>query len=417
MDNLAFFDQFVNRHNGPNAEERAEMLHKIGVKNLDQLIDETVPNSIRMERALNVPDALSEYAYLKDVKETASMNKVFKTYIGMGYYDTITPSVIKRNIFENPGWYTQYTPYQAEIAQGRLEALLNFQTMVSDLTGLPIANASLLDEATAAAEAMSMFFALKNKRNKKDLVSRFLVSDKVFPQTIDVLLTRAEPLGIEVVVAPVSSFQLDDQVFGVLLQYPAGDGAVEDYRSLATQANANDIYVTVVADIMSLTLLIPPGEWGADAVVGNTQRFGVPMGFGGPHAAFFAFGEKFKRSAPGRIIGVSIDSQGRTALRMAMQTREQHIRREKANSNICTSQVLLALISVFYAIYHGPKGLQRIAHRIHRLTGILATCLQEKGVQLINTSYFDTLTFRASGNAETIYQRALSQGINLRRQG
>jgi len=396
MKNLAFHDQFVDRHNGPNQEETADMLRAIGVDSLDQLIDETVPASIRMQRPLNVPDAMTEHAYLRELKQTASMNKVFHSYIGMGYYNTITPSVIRRNIFENPGWYTQYTPYQAEISQGRLEALLNFQTMVSDLTGLPIANASLLDEATAAAEAMTMFYDQKNKRNKGEAINQFLVSDKVYPQTIDVLMTRAEPLNIDVVVKPISEFNFTDKVFGMLLQYPAGDGAVEDYRALTEQANAEKVYVTVAADILSLALLTPPGEWGADAVVGNTQRFGVPMGFGGPHAAFFATKEDFKRQIPGRIIGVSVDRYGKQAFRMALQTREQHIRREKATSNICTAQALLAIMAGMYAVYHGPKGIRAIAERIHATTALLHEQLNSLGLEQRNEYFFDTLSIVAT---------------------
>jgi glycine dehydrogenase len=396
MNNLAFNDQFVNRHNGPNAEETQEMLKAVGVQSMEQLIDETVPATIRMQRELNVPEALSEYEYLEDLKQTARMNKVFKSYIGLGYYNTVTPSVIKRNIFENPGWYTQYTPYQAEISQGRLEALLNFQTMVSELTGLPIANASLLDEATAAAEAMTMFFDLKNKRNKGQAINQFLVSDKVFPQTIDVLTTRAEPLGIQVVVQSTDDFEFTDQVFGVLLQYPAGDGAIEDYRALTEKAKAADIYVGVAADILSLTMLTPPGEWGADVVVGNTQRFGVPMGFGGPHAAYFATKEDFKRQIPGRIIGVSVDRYGKQAFRMALQTREQHIRREKATSNICTAQALLAIMAGMYAAYHGPKGLRAIAERVHATTALLNQQLKSLGLEQRNAYFFDTLSIVAT---------------------
>jgi len=396
MNNLAFNDQFVDRHNGPNAEETQEMLKTIGVQSMEQLIDETVPATIRMQRELNVPDALSEYEYLEDLKQTARMNKVFKSYIGLGYYNTITPSVIKRNIFENPGWYTQYTPYQAEISQGRLEALLNFQTMVSELTGLPIANASLLDEATAAGEAMTMFYDLKNKRNKGQAINQFLVSDKVFPQTIDVLMTRAEPLGIQVIVQSTEEFDFSDQVFGLLLQYPAGDGAIEDYRALTERAKAADIYVGVAADILSLTMLTPPGEWGADVVVGNTQRFGIPMGFGGPHAAFFATKEDFKRQIPGRIIGVSVDRYGKQAFRMALQTREQHIRREKATSNICTAQALLAIMAGMYAAYHGPKGLRAIAERVHATTALLNQQLKSLGLEQRNTYFFDTLSIVAT---------------------
>ncbi len=414
MNPFAITDQFSTRHIGPNEAELQSMLDRIGVSSLDQLIDETVPSGIRMQRELNVPGALSEFEYLQLIREIGSKNKVFRSYIGQGYNDTITPSVIRRNIFENPGWYTQYTPYQAEIAQGRLEALLNFQTMVSDLTGLPIANASLLDEGTAAAEAMSMFFDQKNRRNKGEAISRFLVSDKVLPQTIDILCTRAEPLGIEVDVQPVGDFILDDSVFGMLLQYPAKDGAVEDYRALTTQANEKNIYVTVAADILSLALLTPPGEWGADAVVGNTQRFGVPMGYGGPHAAFFATKDEFKRQIPGRIIGISQDRLGNKGLRMALQTREQHIRREKATSNICTAQALLAIMAGMYAAYHGPKGVEAIARRVHGLTRTLAEHLSTLGFLQTNTHFFDTLHIQVDADLrDRIQKAALKREINL----
>lgn len=414
MSNTTFFDQFAKRHIGPNATELATMLEVIGVDSLDQLIDETVPANIRMEGQLDIPPAMTEYAYLRELKQTAALNKVYKSYIGLGYYNTITPSVILRNVFQNPGWYTQYTPYQAEIAQGRLEALLNFQTMVSDLTGLPIANASLLDEGTAAAEAMAMFYSQKNKRNKGAAINKLLVSDKVLPQTIEVLQTRANPLDIEVVVTNILNAELDDQTFGILLQYPAADGTVEDYRALAAEANDKGIYVTVAADILALTLLTPPGEWGADAVVGNTQRFGVPMGFGGPHAAYFATKEAFKRQIPGRIIGVSVDSQGDAALRMALQTREQHIRREKATSNICTAQALLAIMAGMYAVYHGPEGLQAIAKRVHASARILANNLESLGFKQTNANYFDTLTVQADAETQDkVKLVSMVEGVNF----
>ena len=392
MSSTVFFDQFANRHIGPNAEELQEMLAAIGIDNLDQLIDETVPAGIRKKDELNIPEAITEFEFLQDLKRIAAKNKVFESYIGLGYYNTITPSVILRNIFQNPGWYTQYTPYQAEIAQGRLEALLNFQTMVSDLTGLPIANASLLDEGTAAAEAMAMFYSQKNKRNRGDAINQFLVSDQVFPQTIDILRTRALPLDIEVIVGDWREFEFTEKTFGILLQYPAADGEVADYRPLVEKAKDQEIYVTVAADILSLALLTPPGEWGADAVVGNTQRFGVPMGYGGPHAAYFATKEDYKRQIPGRIIGVSVDSQGNPALRMALQTREQHIRREKATSNICTAQALLAIMAGMYAAYHGPKGVRAIAGRVHTMAQILADNLKKLGFSPIHEHFFDTLS-------------------------
>ena len=414
MKKTAFYDQFVNRHIGPNSDELQEMLQQIGVDSLDQLISETVPQRIRQSNELNLPEALTEYNYLQEISQIASKNKTYKSYIGMGYYGTITPSVIGRNIFENPGWYTQYTPYQAEISQGRLEALLNFQTMVSDLTGLPIANASLLDEATGAAEAMAMFFSIRNKRVKDNSINEFLVSDKVLPQTIDVLETRAQPLGIKVIVSDWKTFDLTEKTFGLLLQYPDKEGAVNDYRSLVEKAKNQQIYVTAAADILSLALLTPPGEWGADAVVGNTQRFGIPMGYGGPHAGYFATKEDFKRQLPGRIIGVSQDRQGNPALRMALQTREQHIRRERATSNICTAQALLAIMAGMYAAYHGSKGIKAIAERIHTFTVMLDSHLQEMGFMSQNVHYFDTLCLSVSdAEQEKIRKLALGRGINF----
>ncbi|MEM1215029.1 MAG: aminomethyl-transferring glycine dehydrogenase, partial [Bacteroidota bacterium] len=381
---------------------------------LAQLIEETVPANIRRQDEIQVPAAQTEHAYLNDLQAIAAKNKLYRSYLGLGYYGTITPAVIARNVFQNPGWYTQYTPYQAEIAQGRLEALLNFQTMVSDLTGMEIANASLLDEGTAAAEAMSLFYAQKNKRVKGDPIATFLVSDQVFPQTIAVLQSRAEPLNIEVRVQPVSEFQLDEAVFGLMLQYPAANGAVEDYRALTTEANDKNIFVTVAADLLALTLLTPPGEWGADAVVGNTQRFGVPMGYGGPHAAYFACKTDFKRLLPGRIIGVSVDQRGKPALRMALQTREQHIRREKATSNICTAQALLAIMAGMYAAYHGPRGLKAIAERVHSLAQLLAKEVREHGYELVSEHFFDTITLRADASTREAIRRAMeSEEINI----
>ncbi len=382
-------DRFVNRHLGPNKEALKDMLATIGVDSLEQLIEETVPSNIRYKKELNLPEAMSEFDYLNMLKEVAAKNKVFKSYIGLGYYPTITPPAILRNVFQNPGWYTPYTPYQAEIAQGRLEALLNFQTMVSDLTGLPIANASLLDEGTAAAEAMYMFYNNKNKRAKGDLANQILVSKKIYPQTLDVIYARAEPLDIEVVLT--DTFEITDKTFAILLQYPDLNGEVVDYKAIVEKAQANKIHTIVAADLMSLALLTPPGEWGADAVVGNTQRFGVPMGFGGPHAAYFATKDDFKRQIPGRIIGVSIDSSGDRALRMALQTREQHIRRDKATSNICTAQALLAVMASMYAVYHGPDGIKAIAGRMHMLTQILDLELQRLGYKQLNSYYFDTI--------------------------
>jgi glycine dehydrogenase len=414
MKHTTSFDQFVTRHNGVSNRDLPKMLETIGVPSLDQLIDETVPDKIRLKKEMDLPEALTEFDFLNELKRTAAKNKVYKTYIGMGYHGTITPSVILRNVFQNPGWYTQYTPYQAEISQGRLEALLNFQTMVSDLTALPIANASLLDEGTAAAEAMTMFYSQKNKRNKGEAINQFLVADTVLPQTIEVLMTRAKPLDIEVVVGNWKSFELTDKVFGMLLQYPDRTGKVEDYRALAEQANDKEVYLTVAADILSLALLTPPGEWGADAVVGNTQRFGVPMGYGGPHAAFFATREQFKRQIPGRIIGVSVDRHGQAAYRMALQTREQHIRREKATSNICTAQALLAVMASMYAVYHGPKGIKAIARRVHELAKILDQNLQALGYEQQNGHYFDTLSIKAdAGLIQAIKTEALNQETNF----
>lgn len=414
MNKTASFDQFANRHIGISETELQEMLSEIGVDSLDQLIDETVPNAIRLHEELNLPEAQTEFEYLKRLKRISAMNKPFKSFIGMGYYGTITPSVILRNVFQNPGWYTQYTPYQAEIAQGRLEALLNFQTMVSDLTGLPIANASLLDEGTAAAEAMTMFYGLKNKRNKGEAINEFLVSDKVFPQTIDILRTRAIPLDIKIVVADWKEFEITDKTFGALLQYPDSTGQIADYRALAEKLQDKEVYLTVAADLLSLALLKPPGEWGADAVVGNSQRFGIPMGYGGPHAAYFSTKEEFKRSIPGRIIGVSVDHLGNPAYRMALQTREQHIRREKATSNICTAQALLAIMAGLYAAYHGPKGIKAIAERVHTLTQILNDNLVELGYRQLNTHFFDTLNIKAGHHLEIIIKGlALEKQVNF----
>ncbi len=386
------YDNFQKRHIGINEAELELMLKAINAKSLDKLIDETIPATIRLKKKLNLPEGISENEYLRELKDTASLNKVFRTYIGQGYYGTITPSVILRNIFQNPGWYTQYTPYQAEIAQGRLEALLNFQTMLSDLTGLPIANASLLDEGTAAAEAMAMFYSIKNKRNKDEMQNEFFVDDNVFPQTLAVIKTRATPLDIKVIVGDWKNFKPSDKTFGVFLQYPCANGEVEDYGKFVKKLEAKKIYTTVAADLLSLAILTPPGEWGADAVVGNTQRFGVPMGYGGPHAAYFTCKEAYKRQIPGRIIGVSIDANNRPALRMALQTREQHIRREKATSNICTAQALLAIMAGMYTVYHGPQGIQEIAQKIYSATSLLADSLNALGYKLENKYHFDTLS-------------------------
>lgn len=384
------FSGFASRHLGPRDKDVTTMLGKIGASSLDELISQTIPSNIRLKKPLNLPDGLSEHEYLKELKRTASGNKIFRSYIGLGYYNCIIPPVIQRNVLENPGWYTAYTPYQAEIAQGRLEALLNFQTMVIDLTGLPIANASLLDEATAAAEAMILFYNARPK--SKSSAKTFFVSEKCFLQTIDVVKTRAIPLGIEVMVGNHSEPRTPDSVFGALIQYPDINGNIADYKDFVSKMHAANVFVAVATDLMALTLLTPPGEWGADVALGNSQRFGVPMGYGGPHAAFFATKEDFKRSLPGRIIGVSVDSSGNPALRMALQTREQHIRREKATSNICTAQALLAIMASMYGVYHGPRGLKAIAEKIHHLACGIAEQLAKLGIQNENKIFFDTIS-------------------------
>jgi glycine dehydrogenase len=405
--------EFQQRHNGPNESQTEEMLSAIGVNTLDELIDRTVPPGIRMNGALNLPPAMSEAEYLSHIKEISLKNKVFKNYIGQGYYDTITPSVILRNVFENPAWYTQYTPYQAEISQGRLESLLNYQTLVADLTGLPIANASLLDEATAAAEAMTMFFGLLNKDHSNPTRPKFFVDVDTFPQTKDVILTRAIPIGIEVVFGDYKNVQLDQTYVGALVQYPNDKGAVSDYRSFIQHAHNNGAYVVMATDLLALTLLTPPGELGADVACGSSQRFGVPLGFGGPHAAFFAAKDEFKRSMPGRIIGVSVDAQGNRALRMALQTREQHIKREKATSNICTAQALLANMAAMYAVYHGPNGLRNIAKRVALLTQTLANALEERGYELVHEYFFDTVVVKVD-NVTPHREKAERQQLNFR---
>ena len=388
------------------------MLKTIGVGSLDELIDRTIPASIRSRKKLALPGGVSEYEYLSTLRQIAGLNKVFKTYIGQGYYGTIVPSVILRNVFENPGWYTQYTPYQAEIAQGRLESLLNFQTMVADLTGLPLANASLLDEGTAAAEAMTMFFNAKNKDHDHITTPKFFVDNNIFAQTRDLLLTRAQPIGIELVAGDFRKATLDSSYFGAIVQYPASDGSVPDYREFIQQVHNAGAYVAMATDLLALALLTPPGELGADVAIGSSQRFGVPIGFGGPHAAFFTAKDEFKRSIPGRIIGVSIDAQGNRALRMALQTREQHIKREKATSNICTAQALLANMSAMYAVYHGPEGLTAIAKRVSLLTRTLASELESMGFENLNDSYFDTLRIRVKDQI-ALRDAAEAHGINF----
>jgi glycine dehydrogenase len=406
--------EFTRRHIGTIGSETT-MLKTIGASSVDELINKTVPSSIRQTEKPDLPEAMSETALLQHLKELSLQNKLYKNYIGQGYYDTITPSVILRNVFENPGWYTQYTPYQAEISQGRLESLLNFQTMVSDLTGLPIANASLLDEATAAAEAMNMLFHHVNRTDKIDK-PKFFVDNEVFPQTKDVLLTRGAPIGIEIVFGDSKTAVVDTTYFGALIQYPNNIGAIEDYTNFIGTVHALGGYVAMATDLLALTLLTSPGELGADVAFGSAQRFGVPLGYGGPHAAFFTAKDEFKRSMPGRIIGVSIDAQGNRALRMALQTREQHIKREKATSNICTAQALLANMAAMYAVYHGPQGLKNIATRISILTQTAADAIKEKGVEIVNNSFFDTITIR-SKNTDAIRTKAEAQQINLRYTG
>ena len=417
MSNSGTLAGFVERHIGTyDPSDLQEMLDVIKAESLDQMIDQTIPESIRQRHKLNIPEALSEQEYLNHIQSIGRMNRVFKSYIGLGYYGTHTPSVIRRNVFENPGWYTQYTPYQAEISQGRLEALLNFQTMVSDLTGLPVANASLLDEGTAAAEAMTMLYNLSAKKSKsgEGHATKYFVDQNTFPQTLHVLQSRAEPIGIQLIIGDWETWEPDEDFFGVQLQYPNSKGAVQDYQQKVADWQEQGIRVSVVSDLMALTLLESPGSWGADVVVGNSQRFGVPIGFGGPHAAFFATQEKYKRSIPGRIIGVSVDRQGNRALRMALQTREQHIKREKATSNICTAQALLAIMAGMYAVYHGPDNLKAIASTIHHKTAAVYRHLQRIGCTMDNTTFFDSLTIRFSKDQiEAIRKEAEKNEINF----
>ncbi|MBL8949526.1 MAG: aminomethyl-transferring glycine dehydrogenase, partial [Myxococcaceae bacterium] len=413
---LEHVDTFPRRHIGPDSRDTEEMLKVIGISSLDELVDKTVPKGIRLNRGLQLPKAAGEHEVLEELKAIADKNQVFRSFIGGGYFDTITPGVILRNILLNPGWYTQYTPYQAEIAQGRLEALLNFQTMVSDLTGLPVSNASLLDEGTAAAEAMHLLHAAASDSQGK----AFFVSDRCHPQTIAVVQTRAKPLGIEVIVADHQTFDLGEKkIFGAVIQYPGTDGGVLDDRTFIEKAHASGAKVAVACDLLALCLTTPPGELGADVAIGSAQRFGVPMGFGGPHAAFFATKPEYARQMPGRIIGVSQDATGKMALRMALQTREQHIRREKATSNICTAQVLLAVMASMYGVYHGPQGLKDIATRVHDLARTLAAGLKKLGHKLRHESFFDTLAVEVADSkiADGIEIAARSQRMNLRRLG
>src|ERR1700686_1586826 len=403
----ANFNSFARRHIGPNKEEIDAMLRELGFENLDALIDAAIPKNIRLNRQLNLPEAKSESEALAKLRAIAQKNKVERSFIGAGYSDCITPPVIQRNILENPGWYTAYTPYQAELAQGRLDALLNFQTMVTDLTALDIANASLLDEATAAAEAMALCHAVGAGRKT------FFIADNCHPQTIEVVHTRAKPLGIEVKIDNFSQFKFDNTVFGAFVQYPATDGAIFDYSGFVRQAHGAGALVIVAADILALTLLKPPGEFGADVAVGSTQRFGVPLGFGGPHAAFFATRDQYKRHMPGRLVGVSHDAEGRPAYRLALQTREQHIRRDKATSNICTAQVLLAVIASMYAVYHGPRGLRAIGERVHNLTRRLADGLRTLGLKTTHENFFDTIRGEVESSG-TLIEHAAKAGCNLR---
>ena len=410
IDSFQSSSDFARRHIGPSEEEVRAMLRDVGFESLDALIDATVPKNIRLDRKLNLPEAKSETGALAELQMIANKSKIARSFIGAGYYDCITPPVIQRNVLENPGWYTAYTPYQAEIAQGRLEALLNFQQMIMDLTALDIANASLLDEATAAAEALALCHATVPNRKT------FFVADNCHPQTIAVVQTRAKPLGIEIRIGDYSRLKFDDTIFGALVQYPATDGAIHDYAEFVKQAHAAGALVAVAADILALTLLKPPGEFGADVAVGNTQRFGVPLGFGGPHAAYFATRDQYKRYMPGRLVGVSHDAEGRPAYRLALQTREQHIRRDKATSNICTAQVLLAVIASMYAVYHGPKGSLAIAERVHRLTSQLADGLRSLGCTIAHQNFFDTLRVEVE-SSEVIVEHAAKTGCNLRALG
>ena len=412
MNNLNHPDKFVNRHIGSQEKNIKLMLEAVGASSINELIEETIPENIRLKNLPKFDEPISEFQLIEKLRKIGKKNKCYKSYIGLGYYPTITPPVIQRNIFENPGWYTQYTPYQAEISQGRLEALINFQTAVIDLTGLPIANASLLDEGTAAAEAMSMFFSKRKNKN----ANKFFVSNECFPQTIEVLKTRSAPLGVELIIDNYKNIKLSEDIFGLLVQYPASEGEIYDYTELFDNAVQKKVYKAVAADILSLSILKPPAEFGADVVLGNTQRFGVPMGFGGPHAAYFACKDEFKRNIPGRIIGESIDAAGNKGYRLALQTREQHIRREKATSNICTAQVLLAIMAGMYAVYHGPEGIKAIAERINKLTIILSEAFSSFGIAQLNTNYFDTLLIDVKNEniLNNIKSEAENRDINFR---
>ena len=405
---------FSDRHIGPRKSEISTMLKSVGVDTINDLINQTIPSHIQLNSDMDLPEPLSEHRFIEHMKTLASQNRCYRSYIGMGYYNTALPGVIQRNILENPGWYTSYTPYQAEISQGRLEALLNFQTMVSDLTDMDLANASLLDEGTSAAEAMIMLYNSRTRSQKKENINKFFVSEMCLPQTIDILNTRSEPLGIEIIIGNHLEFDFSESYFALLLQYPGKYGEVTDYVEFASKAKEKEIAIIVAADLLSLTMLKPPGEWGADVVVGTTQRFGIPLGYGGPHAAYFATLEKYKRSIPGRIIGVSEDLDGNKALRMALQTREQHIKREKATSNICTAQALLATMAGMYAVYHGPDGVKAIATSIHDLTSILAEGLKQLGYHQKNKNFFDTIKIKLGNvNVEKIIQQSDAKQVNF----
>ncbi len=407
---------FIKRHNGIRNDQVNEMLKAIGVDSMETLIDKTLPKSIRLKDEIDIDKGISEYAFMSKIKAIASKNKIFKTYIGLGYYDTILPAVIQKNIFENPGWYTSYTPYQAEISQGRLEALLNYQTVITELTGFDLANSSLLDEATAAAEAMLLAHHARSRKQVKSGVNTFYADINLFPQTIEVLKTRAYPLGIDLIITDYTNFEYNDKVFGYMVQYPNQLGNIEDYSNIVSRAHEVEALVSVAADLMSLSLLQPPAQWGADIAFGTTQRFGVPMGFGGPHAAYFATSEKYKRNIPGRIIGISVDAQGNRALRMALQTREQHIKREKATSNICTAQALLATMAGMYAVYHGPNGIIEIAQDIHAMANTVSVELEKLGYKQLNENFFDTLYIELANGVskDKINELAIADEINLR---
>ena len=404
-------DAFALRHIGPRENDLQHMLKTIGAETLDQLILETIPDDIRLKSPLNLDPAMTEYEFANHIQELGNKNKVFKTYIGLGYNQAIVPAVIQRNIFENPGWYTAYTPYQAEIAQGRLEAVLNFQTMVIELTGMEIANASLLDEGTAAAEAMALLFDVRSREQKKNNICKFFVSEEILPQTLSVLQTRSAPIGVEIVIGNHETFDFSSDFYGAILQYPGKFGQVHDYAGFIAKAKENEIKVAVAADILSLLKLTPPGEMGADVVLGTTQRFGIPLGYGGPHAAYFATKDEYKRSMPGRIIGVTVDTNGNRALRMALQTREQHIKRDKATSNICTAQVLLSVMAGMYSVYHGPKGLKYIANKVHASAATLANELTKLGFEQKNSAFFDTIVIKA--DAKKVNKIALENEINF----